>query len=97
MCLHLGAAGEPKSGRAMTPHDPGPPPTPSQSCRLGGADPAGVQPGWSLTGHVLLHQVLQGQTDGVVLHGAGDNVGRIPLRAVDFVEMRHHRVDHQIV
>lgn len=40
--------------------------------------PVGTQPGWSLTSHLLLQQVLQGQADGVVFHGAGDKVGYGP-------------------
>lgn len=67
--------------------------------------PAGAQPGWPLTGDVFFHQVLQGQPDGVVLHGAGDEVrcgprrravtlSRISLQGVGFVEMFHRRMDH---
>lgn len=76
----------------------------TQSVNIEGEVLLGGQLGWSLTGHVLLRQVLQGQTDGVVFHGAGDEVGhgplrravalsRAPLRGVDFVEVFHHRMD----
>ena len=58
--------------------------------------PAGILPGWSLTGHLLLHQVLQGQADGVVFHGAGDEVGHgpVPLCAAGVLEVLHHGMDY---
>lgn len=88
------------------PGPPGPLPPLAQSGPVGLA-PWG-RPGWSLTGHLFFHQVLQGQTDGVVFHGAGDKVGHgplglavalshVPLRGVNFVEMPQRRMDNQII
>ena len=59
----------------------------------------------ALTGHALLPQVLQRQADGVVLHGAGDDVGQgpvhwagmpacVPVGGMDFVEVLHHGLDY---
>lgn len=70
--------------------------------------PSLLQSRQALTGHLLLHQVLQRQADGVVLHSAGDDMGRGPLRwarllgcvppgGVDGLELPHHRVNHQII
>lgn len=60
---------------------------------------------WSLTGSSFFEQVLQGQADGVVFHGAGDKmgrgpvqraaqIGRAPRRGAGLVEMFHHGMDY---
>lgn len=65
-------------------------------------------PSWSLTSHLFFLQVLQGKTDGVVFHVAGDDVrhgplpwavmlSRVPAQGVGFVEMPQHRMDYQII